>query len=50
MVISADEFALILDELESSEDVRIYDEAKKNDKGESILLSEYLKQRKLKNG
>lgn len=50
ILISVKEFEMKIDELETSEDVRIYDEAKKNDKGKRILLSEYLKQRKLKNG
>jgi hypothetical protein len=31
------------------EDIRLYDEAKKEDTGERILLSDYLKERKVKN-
>jgi hypothetical protein len=31
------------------EDVRLYDEAKKEDTGERILFSDYLKNRKQKN-
>ncbi len=39
-----------IEELEDLEDVRLYDEAKKEDDGERILLSDYLKKRKAKNG
>jgi hypothetical protein len=35
--------------LEDLEDVRLYDEAKKNDNGERVLFSDYLAKRKNKN-
>ena len=34
------------EELEEMEDIRLYDEAKKNDDGEYILFSDYLKNRR----
>jgi hypothetical protein len=43
------EFKTILEELEDMEDVRLYDEAKKEDTGERILFSDYLKKRRNKN-
>ena len=43
------EFNAIMEELEDMEDVRLYDEAKKEDTGERILFSDYLKHRKSKN-
>jgi hypothetical protein len=39
----------LIKELEDLEDVRLYDEAKKEDTGERILFSDYLKNRKAKN-
>lgn len=55
VVLSVKDFKAIIEELEDMEDVRLYDEAKKDDDGERILFSEYiksreLKSRKLKNG
>ncbi|MDB5006171.1 MAG: hypothetical protein JWQ84_1242 [Mucilaginibacter sp.] len=49
VVLPAIEFDKIMEELEDIEDVRLYDEAKKNDTGERILFSDYLKNRKHKN-
>lgn len=49
VILSAKEFDTIMEELEDLEDVRLYDEAKKNDTGERILFSDYLKNRKRKN-
>ena len=49
VVLSAKEFEHIIEELEEIEDMRLYDEAKKNDNGKRILFSEYLKKRKQKN-
>ena len=43
------EFETIMNELEDLQDVQLYDEAKKEDNGERILFSDYLKQRKAKN-
>ena len=40
----------MLESMEELEDIRLYDQAKKEDNGERILFSEYLKNRKQKNG
>ena len=48
VVLPLKEFDTIMDELEDIEDVKLYDEAKKNDDGERILFSDYLKKRKAK--
>ena len=50
VVLTAKEFESLLDELEELEDIRLYDEAKEEDKGERILFSDYLKNRKQQNG
>ena len=49
VILTAKEFDAIMEELEDMEDVRLYDEAKKNDTGERISFSDYLKSRKTKN-
>ncbi len=49
VILSAKEFDTIMEELEDIEDIKLYDEAKKNDTGEGILFSDYLKKRKKKN-
>ena len=49
VILPADEFDRLMEELEDSEDIRLYDEAKKDDTGERILFSDYLKNRKQKN-
>lgn len=49
VILPAEEFDNIMDELEDLEDVHLYDEAKKEDMGERILFSDYLKNRKQKN-
>ena len=46
VVLPINEFNLIIEELEELEDIRLYDKAKKNDTGEYILFSDYLKNRK----
>lgn len=46
VILPAKEFDIIMEELENVEDVRLYDEAKKEDTGERILLSDYLQNRK----
>lgn len=48
-ILPINEFKNIIEELEDLEDIRLYDEAKKNDDGERILFSDYLKKRKKKN-
>jgi PHD/YefM family antitoxin component YafN of YafNO toxin-antitoxin module len=47
VVLPADEFDIIMEELERNEEVKLYDEAKKEDNGERILLADYLKQREI---
>lgn len=49
VVLSQNEFDILMEELEELEDIKLYDEAKKEDTGERILLSDYLKKRKNKN-
>ena len=46
VVLSIKDYEAIMEELELLEDVKLYDEAKKEDTGERILFSEYLKSRK----
>ena len=49
VVLPIQDFKAIMEELEELEDIRLYDEAKKEDTGESILFSDYVKNRKSKN-
>nr|MBK9653487.1 hypothetical protein [Bacteroidota bacterium] len=49
VILPAKEFDSIMEELEDLEDIRLYDEAKKDDDGEPILFSDYIKNRKAKN-
>jgi len=49
VILSVKEYKKMLDELEELDDVRAYDHAKKNDDGQRILLSDYLKKRNGKN-
>ena len=42
------DFKLMIEELEEIDDVRLYDQAKKEDDGERILLKDYLKKRNIK--
>ncbi len=46
VVIPIQEFNNLMEELEDLEDVRLYDEAKKEDDGERISFSDYLESRK----
>lgn len=46
VILPIEEYERILEELEDQEDIRLYDEAKKEDDGERILFSDYLKKRK----
>ncbi len=43
VVLPAKEFDSLMEELEEMEDVRLYDEAKKNDTGERISMEEAFK-------
>jgi hypothetical protein len=49
VILPIDEYTALVNELEDADDVRMYDEAKKTDDGERILLTDYLKSRKAKN-
>ena len=49
VILPAKDFESLMEELDDREDVRLYDEAIKNDTGERILFSEYLKNRNAKN-
>lgn len=46
VVLPVQEFESIMEELEELDDIRLYDEAKKEDTGERMLFSDYLKSRK----
>ncbi|MBP7477607.1 MAG: hypothetical protein KA797_03720 [Chitinophagales bacterium] len=48
VVLTTEEFDALLEELDDKEDVRLYDEAMKEDTGEPISFSDYLKKRKKK--
>jgi len=48
VVLPAQEFESMMDELEELDDIRLFDEAKKEDTGERILFSDYLNSRKAK--
>lgn len=49
VVIPLKEYDSMIEELEELEDIRLYDKAKKEDDGERVLFSDYLKNRKAKN-
>lgn len=48
VVLPAQEFESMMDELEELDDIRLFDEAKKEDTGERMLFSDYLNSRKAK--
>jgi hypothetical protein len=49
VILPVNEFDAIMEELEYMDDVRLYGEVKKNDTGERIFFSDYLKNRKKPN-
>ena len=49
VILPINDYQKILEELEDLEDIRLYDEAKKDDDGKRILFSDYLKKYKRKN-
>jgi len=49
VILPVKEFETIIEELEELEDIKLYDEAKKEDTGVRMLFSDYLKNRKQKN-
>ncbi|MBU3662281.1 MAG: hypothetical protein FGM41_03670 [Bacteroidetes bacterium] len=50
VLLTTKEFDAIIEELEELEDVKLYDESKKEDDGERTLFSDYMKNRIIKNG
>jgi PHD/YefM family antitoxin component YafN of YafNO toxin-antitoxin module len=46
VVLPEKDFDKLMDELDELDDIRLYDNAKKEDKGERISFSDYLKNRK----
>ena len=48
VILPVKEFDTIIEELEELEDIKLYDEAKKDDDGGRVLFSDYLKNRKQK--
>ena len=48
VVLPMEEYKALLEELDLADDVRLYDEARKNDDGERILFSDYIKSREEK--
>ena len=49
VILPVKEFEALLEELDQMEDVLLYDEAKKEDDGERILFSDYVREREKKN-
>jgi hypothetical protein len=49
VVLTTDEFDNLMEELDMAEDVRLYDEAKKDDDGERISFADYIKSRESRN-
>lgn len=50
VVLPDNEFRSLLEELEELDDIRSYDEVKKEDDGQRILFADYLKERQAKYG
>lgn len=48
VVLPMEEYKALLEELDMADDIRLYDEAKKNDNGERILFLDYVKSREEK--
>lgn len=46
VVLSIDEFDAIMEKLEDLEDLKLYDEAKKEDSGQRLPFDQYLQSRK----
>jgi len=47
VILPIEKYTKILADLEELEDLRLYDEAKAEDNGESILLTDYLEKRNI---
>lgn len=50
VILPIEEYERILEELDDQEDIRLYDEAKKEDDGERISLDEAFSKRQKKSG
>tara|TARA_R110002072_G_scaffold288902_3_gene455287 strand:- start:413 stop:610 length:198 start_codon:yes stop_codon:yes gene_type:complete len=50
VILPIDEYNKMVDDIEELEDIKLYDKSKNEDTGERILFSDYLKNRKSKNG
>jgi len=48
VILPIDEYKKMMEELEELEDIRLYDQAKKEDNGERLPLIDYLKKRQTK--
>ena len=48
VVLPMNEFKSLMEQLEDTEDVKLFDEAKKEDDGKRISLADYRKKRQLK--
>ncbi len=48
VILPIEEYKKMMEELEELEDIRLYDQAKKEDDGKRLLLSDYLKKRQTK--
>jgi len=49
VILPIKDYQKMVEELEELEDIRLYDQAKKEDDGKRILFSDYLKTRRAKN-
>lgn len=49
VILAIKDYEKLMEELEELEDIRLYDQAKKEDDGTRILFSDYLKTRRAKN-
>ena len=50
VILPIKEYQKMVEDLEDLDDIRQYDQAKKEDDGKRILFSDYLKKRKTRNG
>ena len=50
VALPVNEFNTILEELDELDDIKLYDDSKKEDDGHRVLFSDYLKSREAKNG
>ena len=49
VILPASEFEILMEELEKIEDIKLYDQAKKENDGEGSLLDDYIHQRESNN-